>query len=241
MPYTCVVPGHPRGWWDGGAYFHSAPGVSPMEGGLWVRLGFRWEQTRTQWGCSAELQPREKQQTGNVAGQRYALEISGLFFKNSHCLYAKSLRIWKLYQLASNAIYAFLTMTRSRYLEKHLRQGNACRDAAQNTLPASNNLQGRDCLAHTGWVYVHQSFTDFSDDSLNSWRPLSPSTSHGKEFHRDHTWCLKSHLGFCPATPYPLVSFLCLLWKSWWNPSPVLHCPGTQRLSSSLLRHLFSS
>lgn len=109
-----------------------------------------------------------------MSGQRHPLEISGLFLKNSHCLYAKSPRIWKPYQLGSNAIYAFLTMTRSRYLQKCLRQGNACRDTAQNILPASNNLQGRDCLDHAGCACVRQPSTDFSGDSLNFQRSLSP-------------------------------------------------------------------
>lgn len=59
------------------------------------------------------------------------------FLKNGHCLYAKSPRIWKLYQLGSNAIYALLTMTRSRYLQKPLRQGNTCRETAQNILSAT--------------------------------------------------------------------------------------------------------
>lgn len=163
------------------------------------------------------------------------------FLKNSHCLYAKSPRIWKLYQLRSNAIYALLTMTRSRYLKKRLRQGNACRETAQNILPASNTLQGRDHLDHTSCVCVHQPSTDFSGDSLNSQRPLSPSTSCVKQFHRACTRCLKSHLGFCPETSYPLVSFMCLHWKRWWKPFPVLPLPGTQGLPLSLLCHLFSS
>ena len=142
---------------------------SPMEGGLCVRLELRREQTRMQWGCSAEPQPRWKQQIDRKHGRTEASTGDFWpFFKNSHCLYAKSLRIWKPYQLGSNAIYGLLTMTRSRYLEKCLRQGNACRDTAQNILPASNNLQGRDCLDHPGCAGVHQPFTDFSDDSLNS-------------------------------------------------------------------------
>lgn len=33
-----------------------------------------------------------------------------------------------------------------------------------------------------GCVCVYQPFTDFSDESLNAWRPLSPSNSCGKEF-----------------------------------------------------------
>lgn len=110
-------------------------------------------------------------------------------------------------------------MTRRRHLQKHLRQGNACRDTAQNILPASNNLQDRDCQDHTGCACIQQPSTDFSGDSLNAQRPLSPSTSHGKEFRRACTQCLKSHLGFCPETSYPLVSFMCLHWKR-CSPSP---------------------
>lgn len=66
----------------------------------WVFLHGGWNlcelrvevrQIHVQWGSSTELQ--QEQQIGNMAGQRHPLEISDLFFKNSNCLYAKSLRI----------------------------------------------------------------------------------------------------------------------------------------------------
>lgn len=123
------------------------------------------------------------------------------FFKNSHCLYAKSLRIWKPYQVGSNAIYSLLTMTRSRYLQKCLRQGNACRDTAQNILPASNNPQGRDSPDRTGCACIHHPSTDFSGDSLNSQRPLSPSTSRDKEFHRACSGVWRATLVFTLKPP----------------------------------------
>lgn len=102
-------------------------------------------------------------------------------------------------------------MTRSRYLEKCIRQGNACRDIAQNILPASNNLQSRDCLDHVVSVCVHQTFAGSSDDFLNSWRPLLLYISCGREFYRDYAWCLKSHLSCYPETSHLLVSFMCSL------------------------------
>lgn len=157
------------------------------------------------------------------------------FLKNGHCLYAKSPRIWKLYQLGSNAIYALLAMTRSRwYLQKRLRQGNTCRETAQNILPDTG--QGPPG-PHRLWLCslaLHQ----FLWWLLKISETLSPSTSHGKDLHRACTWCLKSHLGFCPETSCHLVSFMYLHWKRLWKPFPILHHPGTQRLPSSLLSPL---
>lgn len=86
------------------------------------------------------------------------------FFKNSHCLYAKSLRIWKPYQLGSNISYALLTMTRSRYLEKYL-----SKEMPVEILPRTSCQPVTTCRAGTGWtIWAVFVFTSPSLTSLMS-------------------------------------------------------------------------
>lgn len=89
------------------------------------------------------------------------------------------------------------------------KQGNACRDTAQNILPASHNLQGSDCLDHMGCVCVYQPFTDFSDENEmheDLYHPPIPvAGAHGANR------LLKNHLGLCPETSYPLLSLMLAL------------------------------
>lgn len=120
---------------------------------------------------------RRKWQIGNVAGESHPWEISGLFYIYIH-VYIKiaavcmpSLRECKSHISSDQVpIYIFLTMTRSRHLDKCLKQGNACRDTAQNILKPcmfSVNLQPR---------YSGENNCNYPIPSLNFY-PLSvPST-----------------------------------------------------------------
>lgn len=141
-----------------------------------------------------------------MAGQRHTLEISDPFLKNSPCLYAKSLRIWKSYQLGSSISYALLTMTRSRYLEKCL-----SKEMPVEILPRTSCQPVTTCRAATART-IWAVFVFTSPSLISLMRIKCMETFITLQFlwqgaHGAHR-LLKDHLGFCPETSYPLFSLM---------------------------------
>lgn len=174
-----------------------------MEGGIHVRLGSR----RDKYMHSEEVQQLQQKQQDRKHGRTEASTGDFWpFFKNSHCLYAKSLRIWKPYQLGSNISYALLTMTRSRYLEKCL-----SKEMPVEILPRTSCQPVTTCRAVTAWT-IWAVFVFTSPSLISLMRIKCMKTFITLQFlwqgaQGAHS-LLKNHLGFCPETSYPLVSLM---------------------------------
>lgn len=174
-----------------------------MEGRICVRLGSRWDRY---------MHSEKAQQTCN---RKETWQDRGIhwrfltFFKNSHCLYAKSLRIWKPYQLGSNISYALLTMTRSRYLEKCL-----SKEMPVEILPRTSCQPVTTCRAATAstiWaVFVFTSSSLISLMRIKCMKTFITLQFPWQGVHRAHR-LLKNHLGVCPETSYTLVSLMLAL------------------------------